>query len=461
MSSSPTAQAATSQDDFSLDRVPDEARYGWWSVAVQRFGQLSALAQFFIAASIGIGMSFTDAMIAITIGAVVLEALTIFMGIMGQREGLSTTPLARWAGFGTIGSALVGLVMATSLVGWFAIQNSVFAEGLHRVFPAIPLAALCLGGGLLVTAIVVKGFRMMNLVAWIAVPAFLALCLWSVGLELHKHGIAQVFSAPPAGQPMSMAAATTIVAGGFIVGAIFTPDMARYNRTAMDVVKQTVVGVSLGEYFVGVIGVLLAHALKIATPADAGMVVSIIQSTSGVVGILVLVLSIVKINDWNLYPSALGVVNAVDAVFGRRLDRRHVAAWLGLFGSTLSALGVANHIQPFLIGLGVLCPPIAAIMIADYFICRSWRDELDASRAQGRLPEYSPMVVPAGMAAWVVGALGGWWASQNPTMLGGWLIPSLVSVAMAGLMHVALGKLGLARGIGLPRTTVPVQAPTA
>jgi cytosine permease len=30
-------------DDYSLARVPAEARYPWWSIAVQRFGQVSAL----------------------------------------------------------------------------------------------------------------------------------------------------------------------------------------------------------------------------------------------------------------------------------------------------------------------------------------------------------------------------------------------------------------------------------
>src|SRR5690625_1746557 len=71
-------------DDYALRRVPLRARYSWLSVAVQRFGQLSALAQFFLAASIGIGMTFWDAMLAILIGSVLLEIVTIFLGIVGM-----------------------------------------------------------------------------------------------------------------------------------------------------------------------------------------------------------------------------------------------------------------------------------------------------------------------------------------------------------------------------------------
>ncbi|MCH8612172.1 purine-cytosine permease family protein [Arsenicicoccus dermatophilus] len=444
--------AATAADDYSLQRVPPEARYGWFSVAMQRFGMLSALAQFMLAASIGIGLSFWDAMLAITIGSVVLEALTILVGIAGQREGLSTSPLARWSGFGTGGSAIVGVVMALSLVGWFAIQNAVFAEGLHRIAPAIPLWALCILGGLIVTGIVVFGFNAMNWVAWVAVPAFLGLCLWAIYSELSNHTLGELLSSGPSGTPISMGAATTMVAGGFIVGAIFTPDMSRFNRTPMDVIKQTIVGVTFGEYFVGVVGVLLAHALKVSVPADAGVIVGIIQSTSGVMGVLVLALSIIKVNDWNLYPSSLGIVNAVHVLTGRHINRGIVAAGLGVLGSVLSAIGMAEHITPFLLELGVLCPPIAAILIADYFVCRSWRGELDASRASGALPATAPRWVPAGLVAWVVGWLAGRWASANPQLLDGWLVPALTSVLVAFVVHVALGRLGLARGVGIHET---------
>ena len=51
-------------DDYALVRVPESERYSWFSVALQRFGQLSALAQFFLAAMIGLTMGFWQAMLA-------------------------------------------------------------------------------------------------------------------------------------------------------------------------------------------------------------------------------------------------------------------------------------------------------------------------------------------------------------------------------------------------------------
>ena len=45
-------------DDYSLSRVPESERYSWITLAVQRFGQHSALSQFLLGATLGFGMTF-------------------------------------------------------------------------------------------------------------------------------------------------------------------------------------------------------------------------------------------------------------------------------------------------------------------------------------------------------------------------------------------------------------------
>jgi cytosine permease len=114
-------------DDYALTRVPARARYSWVSVAVQRFGQISALSQFLLGATLGFGMTFWGAFWALTLGAVILELVAIVLGVIGMREGLTTSMLARWCGFGQAGSALIGLAIGISLVGWFGIQSAVSA----------------------------------------------------------------------------------------------------------------------------------------------------------------------------------------------------------------------------------------------------------------------------------------------------------------------------------------------
>ena len=432
-------------DDYALTRVPVEQRYSWWSVAVQRFGQVSALSQFLLGSTLGFGMGFWEAFLAFTLGAVVLELVSIGVGIIGCREGLPTSVLARWTGFGQGGSAVVGVAIGISLIGWFGIQSGVSAEGLFSLVGVLPVWVWSLLFGLAVTFIVLWGFASMKWVAYITVPAFLVLVAWSIGSELLTHDLGTLVASAPAGPQLTVLQGTTLVAGGFIVGAVITADMTRFNRTAGDVVKQTVVGFTLGEYVIGMSGVLLAHAIR------SDDIITIVTSSVGWVGTLVIILGTLKINDWNLYSSGLGVVNFVGTVFGKRVNRAVATLVLGVVGSLLAAGGILDSFIGFLSLLGVAFPPIAGIMVAEYFVVKTWRPELDRSRAAGTLPETAPTWVPATLVIWVASALIGQFVA--------WGLPSINSLVAAFVLYVVAGKLGLVRGVGVSRTVDAAGTP--
>src|SRR3954449_920271 len=428
---------AVGTDDFALGRVPREARYSWRSVAVQRFGQISALSQFLLGSALGFGMDFWTAFWGLTFGAVILEIVAIFLGIMGAREGMQTSLLARWTGFGHGGSALVGLAIGISLIGWFGIQSAVSAEGLVALIGVLPAWAWSLVFVLAVTLVVVGGFGSMQWVAYITVPAFVVLVGWSIISQLTKHDIGTLVTQPAPGPSLSLLQGTTLVAGAFIVGAVITPDMTRFNRSTADVVKQTVIGITLGEYVIGLSGVLLAHATR------SGDIIQIVTSSVGWVGVLVIVLGTIKINDWNLYSSGLGIVNFVGTVFGRHINRGLVTLVVGVVGSVLAAAGILDKFVDFLVLLGVAFPPIAGIMVAEYFVVKRWRGELDSSRERGAPPATAPTWVPATLIIWVAAALiGKYWE---------WGLPSVNSLVIAFVGYVVAGRLGLVRGGGVTR----------
>ncbi|MEU7528416.1 cytosine permease [Saccharothrix sp. NPDC042600] len=419
-------------DDHSLRRLPDTARCSWVSVAVQRFGQVSSFHQFLLGAVLGFGMTFWDAVLAITLGSVMLEVVTVLMGVAGMREGVSTSVLARWAGFGGRGSALVGLLVTVSLAGWFGVQNDVFAHGLHALMGGPPVWVWAVLGGIAVTLIVVAGFHTMAWTAYLTVPAFLLLAGYAISKELTRHDLGDLVSMAPPGPALSVAQGTTLVAGAFIMGAVMTPDMTRFNRRVSDVVKQTLISVTLGEYLIGLTGVLLAHA---ARSAD---IVAVITSTSGVLGTLILVTAIMKINDWNLYSASLGLVNTVHVLAGRTLSRAKATLALGALGTFLSAIGILDHFTTFLTWIGVITPPVAGIVIAEYFVVRTWRRALDESRAVGELPADPPNWVPASLLCWAAGAAVGAFVPIG--------IPTINSVLTAFALYAAIGRtIGILR----------------
>jgi cytosine permease len=421
------AEHEIGRDDYSLARVPESERYSWWGVAVQRFGQLSALSQFLLGATLGFGMTFWGAFWAVTLGAVILEVVAILTGIAGQREGLSTSVLARWTGFGRYGSALVGVVFAISLIGWFGVQNAVFASGLQSLIGGPPLWVWSVITGLAVTLIVIYGFLSMAWTAYITVPAFVGLCVWSIGSALTDHSLGDLVSSAPAGPQISVAAGATLVAGGFIVGAVITPDMTRYNRSVGDVIKQTVLGITVGEYLIAMIGVLLAHAVRSAD------VIGIVTSEVGAIGAVILITATLKINDWNLYSSSLGLVNAVHTTFGSRVRRGGVTLLVGVLGTILSAAGILDNFVSFLTLLGVTIPPIAGIMVAEYYVVRRYRAELEQGRRDGRLPATVELISPVMLVSWLTGSLVGHYVD--------WAIPALNALITSLVLYVVLSFL--------------------
>jgi cytosine permease len=215
--------------------------------------------------------------------------------------------------------------------------------------------------------------------------------------------------------------------------------MTRFNRSKADVVKQTIVGVSLGEFVIGLAGVLLAHA------AASGDVVAIVTSSIGFIGLIIVITGTLKINDWNLYSSTLGLVNFISTAFNKNLNRVTTTIVLGVVGSILAAAGILGQFTSFLIILSVAFPPIAGIMVAEYFIVKRWRGELDATRDAGILPTTAPRIVPATIIIWVVSAVVGYVVT--------WGIPSVLSLVLSMVLYIVAGKLGWVGGLGTARTS--------
>ena len=121
--------------DYSLSRVPDEAKQPFWRILFIRIGAICCVSQLMLGAALGYGLTFWDAFLATMLGSVLLQVVSWALGTAAAREGLSTSLLSRWTGFGKVGSALFGGVVAISMVGWFGVQNAVFGQGMAEIVP--------------------------------------------------------------------------------------------------------------------------------------------------------------------------------------------------------------------------------------------------------------------------------------------------------------------------------------
>ncbi|MFF0464821.1 cytosine permease [Streptomyces mexicanus] len=420
-------------DDYALSRVPRDKRLGFGTMLLQWLAQSGSISQFTLGATIGVGMSFGDAFLAFTLGAVALEVVIFAIGLAGMREGLATPLLTRWVGFGRNGSALVSLVISISLVGWFGVQNTIFGNSVSTLVGG-PSWLWCAVAGLAITILVIFGFRYMAVFAKIVTPLFFAMVAWSVTDALSKHSLTDLIHSPAPGQAIPLSVAATAIAGGYMTGAIVAPEMTRYNRKGSHVFLQSAASMILSEYIVGLTGVLLGHLV------GSSEVSRIVLSTSGVFGVLVVLMSTAKINDWNLYGSSLGVVNFFQVVFGKRLHRGAVTIVLGIAGTVLSAVGIMTHFTDFLSVLGVAVPPVGGIIVAEYWVVRRMRGPLDATRAAGTLPAASPTWVPMSLVIWVAAFCVGKFYDGG--------IPALNSLLTAFVLYSVTGLAGWVRAYG-------------
>jgi cytosine permease len=183
----------------------------------------------------------------------------------------------------------------------------------------------------------------------------------------------------------------------------------------------------VGQFGLGLSGVLLAH---VARTRD---VISIIFGIAGWVGVTVVVLATLKLNDVNLYSSSLHLANVIQVIFRRRINRGILTVALGLIGILFSVLGILDHIVGFLLILGVTVPPIAGILIVDYFILQRDRGVLALARKTQSLPTLCEALNPVALMAWLVGVAAGQFIPAG--------VASLNSVLTSGILYFAIMQL--------------------
>ena len=432
------------RDDYATRPVPRNARRPMWEVLLIRLGAFACVPQLLLGSALGYGLSFRDAVLATLLGSVILQALSLALGAAACAEGLSTTLLAAWAGFGRIGSALVGAVIAVALMGWFGVQNGVFASGLFHATGWLNVPLWSVATGIAVTWITVKGYRLMSLIARVALPLFLLAVAWAAVRLLAGHSLAELLAAVPAGPRLGLPAAITAVTGSFVIGAIVTPDVTRFMRSGRDVFWMTLIATFVGELTINLLAVAMALLLRTSD------IVTLMSTLAGGVGATIAVVSTVKLNNLNLYSSSLGfstLVHALRLKRGAAIDRVRLTWWIGIVSTALSMLGILDHFIGFLVLLGVAIPPIAGIMLVDYYLLRRDRAELARARTTGALPVDAERLNPVALVSWLL-------ASMSALLLPDVGIPALNALVAGSLVYgLGMALPGLLRGRGIARFT--------
>jgi len=307
--------------------------------------------------TLGMGFRlFPDLILVVLFGNLILGIYGSFLGYAASKTNLSTHILARYA-FGINGSKLPSFMLAFTQIGWFGVGVAMFAYPINK-FTGMSVIPLIIIGGILMTATVVIGFKAIEWISKIAVPAIILLGLMSVSKAIiTAGGIKPLLEIQPqSDMKLTVAVGTALAVGSFISGATLTPDFVRFAKTKEIGVKATLIGFTFGNSLMFLFGAIGAISTGLSD-------ISEVLAAQGLLGagIALLALNIWTTNDNALYASGLGLANITG------LQRKHLTIVAGAIG-TIFSIFLYNNFVGWLVFLSVSLPPIGGIIIADFFI---------------------------------------------------------------------------------------------
>lgn len=345
-------------EQYANAPVPEHATVPWWRVALIITSFSIALPAFLYGAQAGLALGLKKAVLSAFIGGLVLCAGGCLTAVISVRTRLTTYLLVQKS-FGRSGALSVNVVMAVVQLGWFGVNVSFFAEAMqalvNQLYGAhVPFATFLIVGSVLMTVSTIYGFRMLERLALVTVPLFgvalTAVCYAAV----HRHGFVLVPRiVPPVSMTFGIALSAQI--GGNMVAITTMPDLTRFIRGSRGAVS----AMTLSYPIAAPIMMLLSAATALAT-GQTDIMSLIVGFGFGAPALLLLVLSSWTLNALNLYSASL----SLSATFPR-ISPAVFTICGGIVGAAFGLAGIINEFVPFLLALGVVIPPIAAIYVID------------------------------------------------------------------------------------------------
>ncbi|WP_066160959.1 cytosine permease [Halalkalibacter krulwichiae] len=349
-------QPNSNDRDYALQPVPQSARQGFWRMFAVMMGLTFFSASMWSGGSLGAGLTFTEFILIVLAGNLILGLYTGTLGYIAAKTGLSTHLLARYA-FGEKGSYVASFLLGATQVGWFGVGVAMFALPVQKV-TGIDTYVLIAIAGVLMTATAYLGMKALTVLSIIAVPSIAVLGSLSTFEAANTiGGMGGLFEYQPA-ESMALAAALTICIGSFISAGTLTPDFARFAKTKKTGFVTTVIAFFIGNSLMFLFGAIGAIATGESDISEVMFLQGLI-----IPAIIILGLNIWTTNDNALYASGLGFSHIT------KISKNKVVIFNGIVGTVL-AMWLYNNFVDWLTFLGSTLPPIGAIILADYFIVR-------------------------------------------------------------------------------------------
>lgn len=333
----------------------------------------------------GKGLSAWMLVLVILVGYGIVTALTALIGDIGTIYGVPYAVYAR-APFGYKGFYVAGLLRAIPALYWFGFLTWVGAAALNYmmalIFPGFSnLTLMIIVFAVLQIVNAMYGLKAMAKFDWVAIPV-LAVLFVAIAIGIgNRYGVTipDIMSTPGEGK-MSLIYAISGIAGGWITMALNGPDLARQIKRVPDYDKKgffarnkrALIGQFLGLMVVGVLCMLVGMAAGITTGEwDLNKVCIDLFSSKAV---LIFAFIAIVFAQWttntagNLMPPTYILIGMFP-----KLNFKIASVICGIIAIAIQPWKIQSS-GTFLVDIqnyiSILLGPIIGILLADYFIIR-------------------------------------------------------------------------------------------
>lgn len=401
--------------EYEQGAVPEHARRSLGSVSLVWLGFPMIITGAITGALIVAGLGFQRGLLAIALGNLALFLYVGGLSALGAKSGYNFALLARTT-FGARGYVIASGLLSTIVVGWFTVQTGLTAVSLNAAF-GWNLLAMTVIAGLLYLGITLVGIKALSWVGALSAPLFMAFGVYAVIVALNDSSLNTIvqYDGKGGASTLTLGAAVAIVVALFIDGGTMTPDFTRWAKSTSHAWIATFAAFPFANGVAMIFGGIVA-ASAASNPDFFGLV----ADKGGIVSVLAVIflfLNLGSVCSHCLYNASVGWAHILGKSF------RIVAVVLGITGTIIAATGAWDQFVNWLIILGIVVPPVGAVILADHLLHgkrREGRDAFDLTT----IPDFraTPLI------AWAIGAAAALWSNYQAPQLSVVVVGFVVTV---------------------------------
>lgn len=418
------------------------------------------------------GMSWWQAIGTILLGNLIVLVPMLLNAHAGTKYGIPFPVFVR-ASFGVRGANVPALLRALVACGWFGIQTWIGGGAIYSMLRIVWPGAAELPGGIWICFfafwalniyVIWRGIETIKFLEGIGAPFMLAigvLLLWWITGK--AGGLGPVLSSPSKFHSSAefvkfFIPSLTGMVGFWATVALNIPDFTRYASSQRSQVLGQALGLPAAMTLYSFIGVAVTSAsIVLFGEAIWDPVALLGRFNQPAVALVAMIALLLATLNTNVAANVVSPSNDFSNLNPRRISFRTGGIITGIAGVAIMPWKLlsdySSYIFGWLVGYSGLLGPIAGVMIADYFVIRRRRLNVEDLYRRGGIYEYSDGVnyrAMIALAAGIVTALLGVFVPPlrwlyDYAWFDGFLVSAVVYTglmqrAMFGVREAALGE---------------------